>query len=431
MNEETLPFIREELGMPILERKLTTVQSTLISVSTIPSANASPKQEEVRLDPLDDERKKLMEMQNELDTYLGDLLKNRLNQTVTLGRTFSAGSVADYLQRMFGEMLYMDSLLSIIQQYSLCDVEIVNPRGNSGLKTGWSFALFGEPGTGKSFSTRDLILGIPGGKMSPHGIPGRNRYCGGMTPARFIRIGQVYVGRTFNFIVPEFNDWFRYSGMVDVLKIAMERGEIKHELHREIIGPYRFDSFFTVNYNTAVMGQGYAVTIGDPNFNAIEDRMICRLHRMTKERYEEIAQSQMRLALGEVNLDKMAKQIRDHVTLVYAIQTEHPLVRGRFKKKPVMITSEMYDTIGRARETILRHIPDSMKFSARLEHNVVKFACAASLLNYFNDNLAYIPVSADALERAIRLYVEEAAVRSKEEFKPEDVYRELHSDQKQ
>jgi hypothetical protein len=293
------------------------------------------------------------------------------------------------------------------------------------MKTGWSFALFGEPGTGKSFSTRDLILGIPGGKMQPHGIPGRNRYCGGITPARFIRIGQVYVGKTFNFIVPEFNDWFRYSGMVDVLKIAMERGEIKHELHREIIGPYRFDSFFSVNYNTQVMGQGYAVTIGDPNFNAIEDRMICRLHRLTKERYVEIAKSQMRLAMGEVSMDKSASQIRDHVTLIYAIETGHPLVRGYFPKKPVMITAEMFEAISKARAAILKRIPGSMKFSARLENNIVKFACAASLLNYFNDDLDHIPVSKDVLERAIRLYVEEASVRSKEEFKPEEVTKEL------
>ena len=429
MLEETLPEIREELGIAILERKLITQPTTQTTLPTNP-AGPSVKQEEIPPDPLEDERKKLALMQTELDTYLADLLKNRLNETIKFGKTFTASTVADYLQRMFGEMLYLDSFLSIIQQYSICDVDIVNPQGKAGLKTGWSFALFGEPGTGKSFSTRDLILGIPGGKMSAHGIPGRNRYCGGITPARFIRIGQVYVGKTFNFIVPEFNDWFRYSGMVDVLKIAMERGEIKHELHREIIGPYRFDSFFTVNYNTAVMGQGYAVTIGDPNFNAIEDRMICRLHRMTKERYEEIAQSQMRLALGEVNLDKMAKQIRDHVTLVYAIQTGHSLVRGRFKKKPVMITPEMYVTVGNAREAILKHIPDSMKFSARLEHNVVKFACAASLLNYFNDDLDFISVSADALERAIRLYVEEASVRSKEDFKPSEVLNELYGKKK-
>jgi hypothetical protein len=327
-------------------------------------------------------------------------------------------------------MLYFDSFLSIIQQYSLTDVEIVNPLGKTGIKTGWSFALFGEPGTGKSFSTRDLVLGIPGGKMSAHGVPGRNRYCGGITPARFIRIGQVYVGKTFNFIVPEFNDWFRYSGMVDTLKIAMERGEIKQELHREVIGPYRFDSFFTVNYNTQVMGQGYAVTIGDPNFNAIEDRMICRLHRMTKERYKEIAESQMRLALGEVNVDKGAKQIRDHVALVYAIETGHPLVRSRFKKKPVMITAEMYDAIGRVRELILKHIPGGMKFSARLEHNVVKFACAASLLSYFNEDIDYVPVNPNALDIALKLYVEEASVRSKEEFKPDDVLLELEKKKK-
>jgi hypothetical protein len=427
MLEETLPTIREELGIPMLERKPAAAPATS-SQTTLP--NASPAKEEAPPDPLEDERKKVVEMQNELDRYISDLLKNRLNETIKFGKTFSASAVADYLQSMFGEILYFDSFLSIIQQYSLCDVDIVNPQGKTGMKTGWSFALFGEPGTGKSFSTRDLILGIPGGKMTAHGVPGRNRYCGGITPARFIRIGQVYVGKTFNFIVPEFNDWFRYSGMVDVLKIAMERGEIKHELHREIIGPYRFDSFFTVNYNTAVMGQGYAVTIGDPNFNAIEDRMICRLHRMTKERYVEIAQSQMRLAMGEVNVDRGAKLIRDHVTLVYAIETGHPLVKGRFPKKPVMITSEMYEAIGRAREAILKRIPGSMKFSARLEHNVVKFACAASLLNYFNEDLDYVPVSADALDRAIRLYVEEASVRSKEEFKPEEVLKELFGKKK-
>jgi hypothetical protein len=432
--EETLPLIRDELGISAPKFKPTSapLQPSAASV-TSSGASASisvPPQEEGPPDPLEDERRKVVDMQNELDRYLADLLKNRLSQTMAFGKTFSANTVAEYLQSMFGEMLYIDSYLSIIQQYGLCDVEIVNPQGKTGMKTGWSYALFGEPGTGKSFSTRDLILGIPGGKMAAHGIPGRNRYCGGITPARFIRIGQVYVGKTFNFIVPEFNDWFRYQGMVDTLKIAMERGEIKQELHREIIGPYRFDSFFTVNYNTAVMGQGYAVTIADPNFNAIEDRMICRLHRMTKERYVEIARSQMRLAMGEVNVDKMAQQIRDHVTLVYAIETGHPMVNGRFPKKPVMITAEMYDSIGKAREAILGRIPDSMKFSARLEHNVVKFACAASVLNYFNDDLDHIPVSADALERALRLYVESASVRSKEEFKPEDVLQELFKKKK-
>jgi hypothetical protein len=429
MLEETMPLIRDELGIPNAEHIASPTQAASASPaagSSAPSSRgSSSEQAEEPVDPLEDERRKIGEMQTDLDKYLTDLLKNRLSQTLQFGKTWNINGLATYLQDLFGDMLYADSFLSLIQQYSLCDMDIVNPQGKSGMKTGWSYALFGEPGTGKSFSTRDLILGIPGGKMAAHGIPGRNRYCGGITPARFIRIGQVYVGKTYNFIVPEFNDWFRYSGMVDVLKIAMERGEIKHELHREIIGPYRFDSFFSVNYNTAVMGKGYEVTIGDPNFNAIEDRMICRLHRLTKERYTEIANSQMKLALGQTNMDKMASTIRDHVTLTYAIQTGHPLVKARFPRKPVMITQEMYDGIRKARAAILKHIPGSMKFSARLEHNMVKFACAASLLSYFNESLEYIPVSADSLERAVRLYVEEAAVRSKEEFKAEDVVKEL------
>jgi hypothetical protein len=153
--------------------------------------------------------------------------------------------------------------------------------------------------------------------------------------------------------------------------------------------------------------------------------MICRLHRLTKERYVEIAQSQMRLALGEVSIDRGAQQIRDHAALTYAIETEHPLVRGRFPKKPVMITAETYEAISRAREAILKRIPGSLKFSARLESNVMKFACAASLLNYFSLDLDYIPVRADAVERAVKLYVEEASVRSREEFQPDEVLQEL------
>ncbi|MEM2093551.1 MAG: hypothetical protein QXE16_04635, partial [Candidatus Bathyarchaeia archaeon] len=181
---------------------------------------------------------------------------------------------ADYLTSLFGPVLYFDSFLSIIQQYGLAEVEIIHEKGKTGMRTGYNLALFGEPGTGKSFSTRDMILGKIDAKIYPHGIPGRNRYAAGMTPARFIRIGQAYAGRTFNFIVPEFNDWFKYKGMVEPLKLAMERGIIKYELHREVIGPYRFNSFFSVNYNVATYGRGYEVTISDPNFSLPYDEII-------------------------------------------------------------------------------------------------------------------------------------------------------------
>mgnify|MGYP000052906587 CR=1 FL=1 len=295
--DEILPLIQQEIG-------------------TLHQPTAAPSIAAEKVDYVAEERRKVEAMDQEFANYLNDLLKHRREQTVRFGKTFSVCELADYLKRLFGNILYFDSFLSIIQQYGLADVEIVNPQGKTGMRTGWSLALFGEPGTGKSFPTRDMILGKPDGKIMPHGIPGRNRYCGGMTPAHFIRIGQAYAGRTFNFIVPEFNDWFKAPGMVEILKVAMERGEIKYELHREVIGPYRFDSYFCVNYNTKVLGRGYEVTISDPNYNAIEDRMICRLHRLTKERFVEIAESQMRLALGEIDLDKGARSIRDHVTLI-------------------------------------------------------------------------------------------------------------------
>lgn len=415
--EETSPLIQAELGIALSER-------SPLAQAVSPATSITEAGE---IDYVAVERQEVDRMDRELSEYLNNLLKRRLDATIRFGKSFSIVALSNYLKDLYGTVLYFDSLLSITQQYGLADVEIVHQQGRTGMRTGWNLSLFGEPGTGKSFSTRDMILGKPNAKISSHGVPGRNRYAGGMTPARFIRIGHAYENRAFNFIVPEFNDWFKHKGMVEPLKLAMERGEIKYEMHREVIGPYRFTSFFSVNYNVTTYGRGYEVTVQDPNFNAIEDRMLCRLHRLTKKRFVEIAQSQMRLSLGEIDMEKGASQIRDHLALIYAIETHHPLVKDLFPFKPVMITPQAYDTIEKARKAILEKIPrDFVTFSARLEDRAIRFGCAASLLDYFNSNLDYVPVSEDALKYATQLYVEEASVRSREEFKPEDVLKNLH-----
>jgi len=253
--EEVSPMVQMELG---------------IVMPALPKISAAPTVGMVEADYMLEERQKIGNMDKELEQYLNNLLKHRLQSTIKFGKTFSVASLANYLQDLFGPILYFDSLLSIIQQYGLADANITHEHGKTGMRTGWNLSLFGEPGTGKSFSVRDMILGKPDAKIFPHGIPGRNRYAVGMTPARFIRIGQAYVKRTFNFIIPEFNDWFKYKGMVEPLKLAMERGEIKYEMHREVIGPYRFGSFFSVNYNVSTYGRGYEVTVKDPNFNAVD-----------------------------------------------------------------------------------------------------------------------------------------------------------------
>ena len=415
--EEALPLIRSALGMAPTPLKM---KPSAVS----PTLAARGKVRE--LDYVEEERRIIQKMDRELDEYLNELLRHRLDATIKFGKQFSSASLAGYLQELFGKILYFDSLLSIIQQYGLADVKIIHQRGKTGKRTGWNLSLFGEPGTGKSFATRDMMLGKPDAKVPPHGIPGRNRYAGGITPARFIRIGQAYVNRVFNFIVPEFNDWFRYKGMVEPLKLAMERGEIKYEMHREVVGPYRFNSFFSVNYNVTTFGRGYEVTVQDPNFNAVEDRMLCRLHRLTKQRYLEIAQSQMRLMFGKIDIEKGAQQIRDHLTLVYGIETRHPLVKERFQHKPVMLNPKAQKMIEKAREVILEHIPhEVVRFSARLEDHAIRFACAASLLNYFRSNMDFVPVSEEALRYAIQLFVEEASVRSREEFDSQEVLKKL------
>jgi hypothetical protein len=414
--EEISPLIRRELGIDEGRR----IEKPQVAP---PSATHTPP---VKTDSVEDERRSIQEMDQEFDQYLTDLFKHRLDQTVQFGKTFSISYIADYLRQLFGPLLFFDSLLSLTQQYGLADVEIVHAAGRTGMRTGWNLSLFGDPGTGKSFSVRDLVLGKSDAKVPPHGIPGRNRYAGGITPAKFIRIGQAYSERVFNFIVPEFNDWFKYKGMVEPLKLAMERGEIKYETEKETVGPYRFRGFFSVNYNVATMGKGYEVTVQDPNFSAIEDRMLCRLHRLTKERFIEIAESQMRLAFGEIDIEKGAQKTRDHLSLIYAIQTRHPLAAGRFQQKPVMLTPKMQEMLTKARKAILDEIQEeSVRFSARLEDRAIRFACAASLLGYFQSDKDYIPINEEALKYALQLYVEEASMRSQEEFEPDLVLAKL------
>jgi hypothetical protein len=134
----------------------------------------------------------------------------------------------------------------------------------------------------------------------------------------------------------------------------------------------------------------------------------------------------MRLAFGEIDIEKGARQTRDHLALVYAIQTKHPLATGKFSQKPVMLTPKAQEMLTKARKAILDEIQqESIHFSARLEDRAIRFACAASLLSYFQSDFDYIPISEEALKYAIQLYVEEAAVRSQEEFTPELVLTKL------
>jgi hypothetical protein len=380
----------------------------------------------IRSDAAKEELEEIKKMDKEFDEYLEGLLEDRLEDVLDFGRKLEIETVADYLRDMFGEVLYFDSLLSICQQHGMADTDIVNPKGGLSSHTGFHLALFGAPGTGKTFAVKEMILGDPRKNVKAHGLPGRNRYCGGMTPAKFIRVGEAYQGRKFNFIVTEFNDWFKYRGMVEPLKIALEQGDIRFETKTESVGPYRFNSFFSTNYNTKIEGKmGYRVTVGDPNFNAIEDRMIVRLHRMTRERYDELKKSQRKLALGEMNFS-LADRIRDHLVLVYAVQTEHLLVKDDYKKKKIVARENIWDTLEKASSLILDALRgEQLPFSIRLERKAVQLAGTLALFSYFSQEGELLEIPQKAIDLAVKFYIEEAAVRAKGEVNAEKILRQL------
>ena len=361
--------------------------------------------------PVPDERSEIRTMDSDFLGYLQDLLRNRFEETVAFGRDFSAARLAVYLRGLFGESLYLDILISMLQQYALADVPLLAPTGRPTGSTGFHLAFFGPPGTGKTFAIDDMVRGNSRSAVPAHGLPGRNRYCGGITPAQFLRVGAYYSGRTFNFIVPEFNDWFKYRGMVEPLKLVMEQREVKWETTLGTVGPYTFHSFFSVNYNVRTAGASdYWTTIADPNFAALEDRMLLRFHQMTRERFRAVEASAERLELGEIDF-ALAEKIRDHLTLIYAAQTGHPLVAGRLRTKPVRLDPALYRQLREVSEAALtsRSFP---RFSPRLKSRAVKLAAAAAIVGYFrHDRDATLPVGSEETALARSFYEEEIRAR--------------------
>ncbi len=361
--------------------------------------------------PVPDERAEIRSMDSEFLDHLRDVLRARLEPTVAFGRSFQVAKLAEYLKDLFGEELYFDSLISILQQYALADAPMIAPTGRTTGATGFHLALFGPPGTGKTFSIDDLIRGNPRSGVPAHGLPGRNRYCGGITPVQFLRVGSSYSGRTFNFIVPEFNDWFKYRGMVEPLKLVMEQREVKWETTLGTVGPYTFRSFFSVNYNVRVSGaQDYWTTIGDPNFAALEDRMLLRFHPMTRARFRAVEASAERLELGELEF-ALAAAIRDHLTLVHAIETGHPLLSGKFRARPVRLDRNLYDRLREVSERALSKT-NFPKFSPRLKLRAVRLAAAAALLRYFEEPASSaLTIGKLEVDLARRFYEEEIRAR--------------------
>ncbi len=361
--------------------------------------------------PVPDERAEIRSMDSDFLERLREVLDERLAPTIEFGRSFSVDALAEYLEGLFGEELYFDSLIALLQQYALADAPLIAPTGRATGATGFHLALFGPPGTGKTFSIDDLVRGNPRSGVPPHGLPGRNRYCGGITPAQFLRVGASYTGRTFNFIVPEFNDWFKYRGMVEPLKLVMEQREVKWETTFGTVGPYTFRSFFSVNYNVRTAGaQDYWTTIADPNFAALEDRMLLRFHPMTRARFRAVEASAERLELGELDF-ALADRIRDHLTLVHAIETGHPLVARKFRSRPVQLDRALYARLREVSDKALR-TTNFPKFSPRLKSRAVRLAAAAALLTYFADTGdGSLSIGSNESEFARRFYEEEIRAR--------------------
>jgi len=301
--------------------------------------------------------------------------------------------------------LYMDALLVFLQQYSMADTDIYSVSDSGKLvkraQTGFSLAYYGDPGTGKTFATDDLLRGNEREGIPPHGIIGKLRYAEGMTPKQFIAILEAYQNYPVDWIIPEFRDFFRYQGMVEKLKLVMERREVTDETRTTKIGPYKVTSFFIVNYNLKLTKHGYKDTMSDPNFSAVEDRMICKLFLNTEKRKRLIFDNMMRISNGEVEF-YLADTLRKHITYTY-----HYLVNERI---PVVIDARDLQELGEwIIENVNKYAPNT---SLRIINRALQIAASAEVISALHSNSNELIIHSKSINIAKEFIKQELASRS-------------------
>jgi len=138
--------------------------------------------------------------------------------------------------------------------------------------------------------------------------------------------------------------------------------------------------------------------------------MLLRFHPMTRARFRAVEAAAEKLELGEIDFS-LAEKIRDHLTLVYAIETGHPLVSGKFRPRPVRLERSLYEKLREVSERALK-TTDFPKFSPRLKSRAVRLAAAASLLTYFTaSGLDPVRIGPEEADFARRFYEEEIRAR--------------------
>ena len=344
----------------------------------------------------------VLQLKTEYEFFIRNVRENDVEEWVSKIR--SIVDIVEYMKHIMGEKLYMDALLPIIQQYSIANVPIYS-SANSERKinqTGFSLAYFGEPGTGKTFATDDLLRGKEEKGVPPHGMIGRLRYAQGMTPKMFIAILEAYQDYSVDWVIPEFKDFFAYRGMVEKLKLVMERREVRDETRNATIGPYKVTSFFIVNYNTQVSKGRWRSTINDPNFNAVEDRMLCKLFLNMQERRKLIWENMKRIAAGKVNY-YLAEYLRKHMTYTYHILNK--------QNAKVIVDENDFMRIGdEIAEVINKH---NAPVSLRIIDRALQIAASSSLVRFLAERENEIWIDKMSLNLAKDFVMEEIEARAK------------------
>ena len=115
--------------------------------------------------------------------------------------------------------------------------------------------------------------------------------------------------------------------------------------------------------------------------------------------------------------------------MVYAIEIQYKAVRDKSPLKNVMLITKVYKKIDEAKEEILsalRQLNSKLiPSSPRLERRTIQLAYAMSLPSYLKSNEEHIRIDDNALDLALKFFVEGAATRSQEKIDEQEISKRL------
>lgn len=356
-----------------------------------------------------EELKLIFERNNKFHLKVEEILKDKLETVVSFGNNFNFLNFLEYLKKIWKENFYYFFLLAILEQLGTTNTEIIDSYGNYYLNTNFNLLFLEKENTNILSFIENFLAG--NNLFPEHGLKFFIKKWENKQISYFLKTAQAYNNRNFIFILPPLEFWLKEKEFLETLFL---KKYLKATVGERKIQPYSLEkcSFLgKINVqNLSPEELGYFVSFFDQTF-------YLDFTFLFPDRISEFQKLQKEIVNFPPKFE-ISKEFKDFLSLLYAIQIEHPLVNNRFPKKKILISEKFSQEIDEITEKIiyennLTYIPafDSLK------KYCLVFSAIATLFEYFKqdfylNDIPILKIPNEIKEEMFQWYKNQIKIRS-------------------